>query len=202
MSDVHTSRRLSGFGVAHVIGALALLFSAMTVASDVFRGCEQTDHDFSSIATSVENLLTFVPALDQSRETIEFGRHCLRKTTILYPDSLIEIIIQSDRDQRDILASFEALERAWREVRPRHPLTISFLHSPSFDPSLRGRFASWSGSSVQIDEGSFEEMLPILRDIRDLILEFVGDECGRGKLLLSGYAAEPAGLNSGRCFER
>jgi hypothetical protein len=202
MSDVHTSRRLSGVGLAHLIAALGLLLSAMTIASDVFRGREQTDHDFRSIATSVQNLLTIVPALDQSRETIEAGRQCLRKTTILYPDSLIEIIIQSDRDNRDILASFEALERAWREMRPTYPLTIRFLHSPSFDPSLQGRSASWSGSSAQIDEGSFAEMLPILRDIRDLILESVGDECGWGNLLLSGYAAEPAGLNSGSCFER
>jgi hypothetical protein len=196
MSHAHTIRRLSGFGLAHLTAALALLLSAVTVASDVFRGCEQTDRDFRSIATSIQNLLTFVPTLDQSREKIEVGRQYLRRTTILYLDSLIKIVIQSDRDQRDILASFEALKLAWREVRPTYPLTISFLHSPSFDPSLGGRVASWSGSSAQIDEGSFEAMLPILRDIRDLIRESEGDECGRGKLLLSGYGAEPARPNS------
>lgn len=110
---------------------------------------------------------------------------------LYYPQCYIEIVQRARRDGRDILASFGTLQSAWNAASPDAPLAIKLVTSSLPEPITGKVVSPVLAASAVIDEASFQEMLPLLEDIRQLILQ--GDGSGRGQLSHSGYAAEPAG---------
>jgi hypothetical protein len=155
--------------------------------------CERVARDVRSVVMNVHDLSTISPPLNQSLEYIDAGNQGFHNPTLHYPDNLIGIILQSDRQDRDILSSFKALNRAWQEKCHTLPLTITFVYPPVHDPCLQGVVPRWPDRSEIVEEGNFERLLPLLRDIRDLIRESnrIGSGSGSGKLFLSGYPAAP-----------
>jgi hypothetical protein len=191
------SRSLSASGPSHPVVLLVLLIVVINAASEGFKRCEQIARDLNCVTATFQKCFPIPPALHHSQEIIEAGRQGYRNPTIVYPDILIQVIKKAHRDDRDVLANFAALDRDWREACPCHPLTIRFAHPASSNPSIEeGQSASWTDCSERVEKGNFEQMLPILMDIRDLIVGTDGDGSGRGRLLHSGYPAEPVAIGS------
>ena len=167
---------------------MVAVFAAVIGISNICRGHERTVGDLKRIAGRLHNFFAISPAEQHSIETIERGRQGYWKPTIRYPGKLIGIIIEGRREGPDILANDGPLERAWRKVCPDQPLTIQFLGPSAIDPTTGGRITASNHPPEPIDKFNFQEQLPLLKDIRDLILES-GD--GYGELPIRGYPAEP-----------
>ena len=82
---------------------------------------ERIANVFRIMVASLENVVTMAPPLQQSVEFIEPASQGIHNPTIHYPHALIGIFIQGAREQRDILAGFETLDRAWRKASPGLP---------------------------------------------------------------------------------
>jgi hypothetical protein len=191
------SRFLAASRPTHPVVSLVLLIVVINSASEGFKRCEQIARDLNRATATFQRFIPIPPTLHHSQQIIAAGSQGYRNPTIVYPDILIPIFKKAHRDKRDILGSFEALDRDWRAGSPRHLLTIRFAHPASTSPSIEeGQFASWTDCSEQVEKGNFEQMLPILMDIRDLIVGTDGDGSGRGRLLHSGYPAEPVAIGS------
>ncbi len=115
---------------------------------------------------------------------------------LYYSDDFITVVKDAHRDRHDILANVQALDSAWTATSPAMPLTIELFSSVSSDP-ITGRLpAPELRAKAVIDETNFQELRPILEDLRELILD--GDGTGSGQLRRSGYQAQPA--NAGKNF--
>jgi hypothetical protein len=190
--SANRSRRwFSRSRLSHPVASLALVLLVLTGVSAVVRRSQQAADYLDNVVTTLQRFCAGSPALHRADESSEAGRHGYRNPTIRYPAKLVEIVIRGHRDNRDILASFDALDRAWREECPDHRLAIRFVYPPSLDPFMQGRAGSWPDSSEPVDRENFERMLPVLEDLRDLILASQDNQTGRGRLLVSGYPAEP-----------
>jgi hypothetical protein len=189
----HLARRLPRFGrsrlgVTYRLTIVIIMFIIVAVGDR-----ERIARDVRSVVMNAHDLATISPPLYQSLEYIEAGNQGFHNPTVHYPDDLIGIILQSDRQDRDILSGFEALNRSWQEKCPTLPLTITFVYPPVHDPCLQGAVPSWPDRSEIVEEENFERLLPLLRDIRDLIRESNrnGSGSGSGRLFISGYPAAP-----------
>jgi hypothetical protein len=200
----HAIGRLSPIRSSRIQASLRLSILIITFISLALHEHERIANGFRMMLASLEDMITVSPPLQQSLDFIEAANHGIHSPAIRYPRALIGIFVQGAREQRDVLASFETLDRAWREASPEWPLTIRFVFLPVDDPCLQGQVTSWPDRIEVVDQVNFEEMLPLLGGIRDLIRETEHDEkgCGVGKLYLSGYPAEPENTSAGAIYER
>jgi hypothetical protein len=67
---------------------------------------------------------------------------------------------------------------------------LRFVSPATIDPRSKRLVPARDGHIQPLDPKSFRELRPLLTEIRTLILQ--GDGTGRGKMLDSGYEAEPA----------
>ncbi len=115
---------------------------------------------------------------------------------LYYSGEYIEVVKKAHRERLDILASVQTLESAWNAASPAMPLTIELVSSVLPEPVTGKLPAPGLRATAAIDETNFQELRPLLEDVRNLILE--GDGSGYGRLRCSGYQAQPA--DKGRNF--
>jgi hypothetical protein len=109
---------------------------------------------------------------------------------LYYSSEYITIVKQANARGRDVLLDYNAFDSAWRAASPTAPLAIEQVHSPSPRPNTGQANSPVLRSRVVVSESSFEELRPYLEDLRSIIVE--GDGSGCGRLLRSGYQAQPA----------
>jgi hypothetical protein len=118
------------------------------------------------------------------------GEQPLSVIDLYYSAGYVEVVKRAHQQGSDILASIRTLEAAWNAASPAMPLTIRLVSSAPLEPGAENRASPILRATAAIDETSFDELRPILEDIRNLILE--GDGSGYGRLRRSGYQAQPA----------
>lgn len=171
------------------------LLSCLAVAavafqgSVLFRGEEKTYRDLNHLARRLRESLTTAPPLNESLNRLGRGRAPFHEPVLRHAARFIVLANRARRDREDFLASFEALERAWKTVGGNQKLTIQLIVAPSVEPYTGKRVARSWHAPVAVDQSTFEEMLPVLKEIATLIVE--GDGSGRGRLFISGFDVEP-----------
>jgi hypothetical protein len=116
---------------------------------------------------------------------------------LYYPGDYIKIVKRAHQERHDILADVRTLESAWNAASPAAPLTIDMIGTVCAEPITGKTPERGLRATAVICEANFQELRPILEDLRNLILE--GDGTGCGRLSRSGYQAQPtsAAKNSG-----
>lgn len=130
------------------------------------------------------------PDPDHDRIAID-GEQPIFFVDLYYSGEYVKVVRSAHQQGDDILASALTFESAWNAASPAMPLTIKFVSSPHSEPVAENsaRHRTFTTTAV-VDETNFQELRPILDDIRNLILE--GDGSGCGRLNRSGYQAQPA----------
>ncbi|MGO9463325.1 MAG: hypothetical protein ACLQIB_29450 [Isosphaeraceae bacterium] len=108
---------------------------------------------------------------------------------LYYSRDYIEVVKKAQEEHRDILANVQALESAWNAASPAMPLTIELISSVLPEPFTGKSPAPGLRAKAAVNETNFQELRPLLDDVRNLILE--GDGSGCGLLRCSGYQAQP-----------
>jgi hypothetical protein len=116
-----------------------------------------------------------------------------RAEYLFYSRDLMKVVKQAERDGRDILTAFDRMESAWKEVSPTKALAVKFVTAPLTEPITGKSVLQIFRPTVVVYKDNFDELRPILQELRMLILE--GDGSGKGRLPRCGYHAEPAELN-------
>jgi hypothetical protein len=116
---------------------------------------------------------------------------------LYYSGDYIKVVKKAHQERHDVLASVRTLESAWNAASPGTPLTIEMVSSVLPEPIAGKSPPPRLRASSVMDESTFQDLRPILEDLRNLILE--GDGTGYGRLRCSGYQAQPtdAGKNLG-----
>jgi hypothetical protein len=168
---------------------LLLLASAFYWGSRLLRGEGKTHRDLMHLVRRMKQALTIAPSLNESLSRVESGRAPFRQTVLRYPARFIDLASRAHRDHENFLKSLEALERAWRAIGGDQKLTIQLIVLPAVEPYTGGHAAASWHPPLAVDQSTFEEMAPILKEICTLIVE--GDGSGKGRLPISGYEVEP-----------
>ncbi len=171
---------------------------ALVTGSMACRGYDRTRGDWECLEWHLKALCTVVPPLEQSLDRIHLARDGYFQPVVYYPARFIDVVNLAHRKREDILTSFEVLDRAWR-AGGDEPLSIRFTCPPSADPYTGGRSAAVIYPSDSIQKANFMMLLPLLQEIRTLIIEGEGD--GRGLLNQSGYQVEPVQTQAPSCSE-
>ncbi len=72
------------------------------------------------------------PVTDHATVTVQ-GEQPFRFDVVYYSEEFITVVKSAQREGREILTCFEALESAWNEVSPDQPLAIKLVTSPLFE---------------------------------------------------------------------
>jgi hypothetical protein len=166
-----------------------MLTSAFYWGSRLLRGEETTHRDLMHLVRGMNSALTIAPSLNGSLSRAESGRAPFRQTVLRYPARFIDLANRAHRDHEDFLKSLEALESAWKVVGGDQKLTVQFIVLPALEPYTGGHAAPSWHPPLGVDQNTFEEMTPILKEIYSLIVE--GDGSGKARLGISGYDVEP-----------
>jgi hypothetical protein len=129
-------------------------------------------------------------------DVVSQGREPVSVGILYYSVEYIDVIKAAvKRDGRDVLASGDVFDSSWNSVSPRCPFVIALVHSPlsETDPVTGLKIPRISGTTVLRDSSQFVQILPLLKEIRTLIL--AGDGSGRGVLPKSGFYAEPSPMS-------
>jgi hypothetical protein len=116
------------------------------------------------------------------------ARQAYSHPTILYSEPLIAVVKKAGTG-RDVFADFPTFETAWKGAAGNKPLTLTFSHRPITEPLTGKSLPEKTRWPRRVTESTFQEVLPLLREIAALIL--TGDGIGRGSLARSGYTVEP-----------
>ncbi len=116
-----------------------------------------------------------------------------------YTREFVDVVEKSRERGRDPLASFDALESAWRDAS-HWPFAIKCVEVSYDDPTTERLIARTSQPTVVIDQTNFAALLPLLRELQTLILE--GGGVGRGKLPQSQRFAEPVNREKWHILEQ
>ena len=171
--------RLRRFIIRHPLRTVILVAAIVAIAAAAPQGPE---HIARAVQMALSRLRDLFPRTDRPQVGDAYFR-----PTIRYPAALIDLFRQAKRDGRDILADFEALERAWKAANGDAPLTIHFVHPAIKEPST-GRAVSAIDSPPQlILAENFDELKPLLQDI--YLLATNGD--GKGAAPRSGILYAP-----------
>lgn len=168
---------------------LALLAAALTVGYAALRDHIRNADDARHAAWQASELLKPTPPIEDSEAKIHVARQGYFQPTLRYPQALITAVKQARLDGRDILADFAALETAWTEQAGKNPLVLTFVHPPLTEPYTGERLINPVHSPERVTDANFKEMLPLLREIRTLILD--KNDSGCGLLPRSGFSAKP-----------
>jgi hypothetical protein len=128
------------------------------------------------------------PSLDPTGVAIE-GEKPFSAVSLYYSQDFVTVVKKARRERRDILANIQALESAWNDACPSMPLTLELISLPGPEPAAGKSFAPKLKSTTVVDAKSFDEVRPMLDDLRNLIVE--GDGTGFGRLRCAGYDAQP-----------
>jgi hypothetical protein len=126
-------------------------------------------------------------------DVIVRGERPFAVVTVYYPAKYIEVIKTAQREGHNVLRSFRALDSAWSAAAPATPLAIKTVYVPLPEPFTGRQVFPVLEASLVTDTSTFQSLLPILEDLRELILD--GDGSGRGRLTRSRCAARPAAPN-------
>ena len=182
--SVPASRRLAA--VAWSLCILAIAGAAGYVA---LRNPARFAGATRLLAWDIREALTSSPPVGESEARIDAARDGYFFPTLLYPPALSTAIKRAAREGRDVLADFEVLQAAWRLECGDKPLTFSFVHPARTEPLTGQPLRVALNEPHRVTQASFPEVVPLLREIRDLILS--GDGSGSGVLSRSGYMAGP-----------
>jgi hypothetical protein len=174
---------------AAVTWSLTILVIAVAAVYVAVRDPERYAGAARLFAWEIRDALTPGPPLGDSEAKINVARQGYFQPTLLYPVALSIVIKRADREGRDILGDFEALQAAWRLECGDKPLTFSFVHLLRTEPFTGQQLRIAMNSPHCVTRAIFLEVVPLLREIRTLIL--AGDGMGRGVLPRSGYMAGP-----------
>ena len=125
----------------------------------------------------------------ESEAKIAAGRQGYYRPTLRYPPPFATVIKRADREGVDVLADFRALQVAWRKECDDKPLILTTVHPALTEPLTSQRLKNAINSPEPVTQANFHAVIPLLREIRTLILD--KNACGRGVLPKSGYSAEP-----------
>jgi len=129
------------------------------------------------------------PQPDHDKTVID-GEKPLSVIDLYYTADYVEVVKKAHEQGGDILASVQTLESAWIAASPAMPLTIRLVSSAPLEPAPGNVVSPVLRATAVIDQTNFDELRPLLDDLRNLILE--GDGSGYGRLRRSGYQAQPA----------
>jgi hypothetical protein len=117
------------------------------------------------------------------------GRRPFLTEIIYYSADLISVVRKGRPRDRDVLANFDVFQSAWRVHSAARPFTFKLVTLPTEEPITGKAVAGAIRPTVQLERTNFDELVPLLKDLRAMILE--GDGFGRGNLRQGGHAAEP-----------
>jgi hypothetical protein len=128
------------------------------------------------------------PNADRDKVTVDAEKP-LSVVELYYSGDYVKVVKRAHREQFDILADIKSLESAWNTALPATPLTIELVSSAVPESTVGKSPAPGLTVTAVVDETNFDELRPILEDVRNLILD--GDGSGYGRLRCSGYQAQP-----------
>jgi hypothetical protein len=123
-----------------------------------------------------------------------------RLEVLYYTRDFVDLVTESRKRGRDLLASFDAFESAREEASSGWPLAVKQVSLAHEDTITERHVARASRPTVVIDRTSFAALLPLLQELQGLILE--GDGTGSGKLHKSHYFAVPVSRAKWHILER
>jgi hypothetical protein len=172
-----TGWSLSAIAIAAVL-AYILLRDPITGRLDVRRAPRE-----------MREALTGTLPIEQSEAKIAAGRRGYFAPVLRYTPALATVIRRADHAGQDLLTDFESFQVAWREECGGTPLILTFVHPTLTEPYSKQQLRRAVNSPEAVTQANFDVVVPLLRDIRSLILDT--NARGRGVLATSGYAAEP-----------
>jgi hypothetical protein len=187
-------------------------------AGDEMRHDGASPHPiFDRLFKSSSALLTWLPVIlaslglagaqfasrGQGKPTAQIERENLqpaRRDVQRYSARYIDAARYADREHLDLLASYAAFRDIWEAISPREPMLIQTISPVGVDVEGNPVVPEVIRLPAVVSLQNFQEYLPLLTDLRRLIIE--GDGTGRGLLPATHFAAEPSGdwLVAGSAF--